>query len=102
MFEALYFYMLKRGLRFAQVVVVTSLSRNGEMTGSELAYNMGSTQPSISQTLHGLREMGLVESGRALHDERKAYWWLTEEGEKVAADIEQVKNGVLERYDMEV
>lgn len=102
MFESLYFYMLKRGLSFAQVVVVTSLARNGEMTGRELAYNMGSTPQTVSQTLSGLKQLGLVERGRALHDERKAFWWLTEAGEKVAADIEQIKNGELERYDMEV
>ena len=100
MFEALYFYMLKRGLRFAQVVVVTSLARNGEMTGSELAYNMGATQSTISQTLQGLKELGLVERGRALHDERKAFWGLTEEGEKVAEEVAAIADGRWTMYDV--
>lgn len=102
MFEALYFYMLKRGLSFAQVVVVTSLARNGEMTETELAREIGASRPSVSGTLYGMREEGLVERHRALHDKRKAFWSLTEAGWKVAEELEKVKNGVIERYEMEV
>ncbi|WP_316822920.1 GNAT family N-acetyltransferase [Pedobacter gandavensis] len=63
------------------------LSEDGEKTITEIANEIGHSQPSVSKIIQEMTNAGLVQENRGSGDKRRTAVALTEKGEKIAGEI---------------
>jgi DNA-binding MarR family transcriptional regulator len=73
------------GLTLTQLAVLATLSRHGQMSPSDLAAHERVQPPSMTRTINGLVDLGLVERSPDPDDGRQVRVDLTDEGRTLLA-----------------
>jgi DNA-binding MarR family transcriptional regulator len=73
------------GLTLTQLAVLATLSRHGQMSPSDLASHERVQPPSMTRTINGLVDLGLVERSPDPDDGRQVRVDLTDEGRTLLA-----------------
>jgi len=73
----------------AQQVVLGALKRDGALTIGALAQRLGISQPTITRTVQGLVDQGLLAVSREARDMRHKTLSLTDEGARVIGDAQR-------------
>lgn len=73
----------------AQQVVLGALKRDGALTIGALAQRLGISQPTITRTVQGLVDQGLLAVNREARDMRHKTLSLTDEGARVIGDAQR-------------
>lgn len=96
------------GSDFRTLMAIECVGKKKEGKGvrvSELAQEMRVAAPAASRTLKGLEERGMIERSVDTEDRRNTYVFLTQKGQEVLANAEQIMNdfshAVFERLDEE-
>ena len=86
------------GLTLTQLACLATLHRHGAMTPSDLAAHEKVQPPSMTRTVNGLAERGLVQRNPDPHDRRQVVVSLTEAGaELLATDRAQREQWLTQR-----
>ncbi|EIM74156.1 MarR family transcriptional regulator [Nitratireductor aquibiodomus RA22] len=81
--------LLEHGLYAGQDKLMLALSVENGQTPSQLATLLGVRPPTITKTINRLTNQGFLEKRLSEEDGRRAYVFLTEEGEQAIRSIEK-------------
>lgn len=87
--------VLRLGLSMAQLNILLTLQRNGEMTMSHLAELLNVSLSNATGLIDRIEERGYVERDRVPHDRRIVVIRLTQQGERILDEIEALSDELL-------